>query len=177
MNEFFSENGVNNYSSTPYLHGRMVYHKHWLNHTWRGEYGRIRTWSLILVQCNTEWCDLKECNIQGACSHRVGTTQNEKSYGVKTFWLLHLNKDRKEKGRHAPKAVEAINLGFTTDCNTSGYKLLIEGTNKIVISNQVKFDENLYPYRNHNMVEQNLSDIAELDIITTNGSSLHLISI
>ena len=79
---------------------------------------------------------------------------------------MHLNKDRREKGRHALKAVEAINLGFTTDSNTSGYKLLIEGTKKIVILNQVKFDENVYQYRNHNMVEQNLSDIAELDIIT-----------
>jgi hypothetical protein len=74
--------------------------------------------------------------------------------------------------RHALKAVEleAINLGFTlnfaTDSITSGHKLLIEGTNKIVISNQVKFDENLYPHRSRNMVEQNLSDVAELDIIT-----------
>ncbi len=77
-----------------------------------------------------------------------------------------MNKDQRKKGRHAPKAVEAINLGLATDSNTNGYKLLIEGTNKIVILNQVKFDENLYPYRNSNMVEQNLSDIVELDIIT-----------
>ncbi len=51
---------------------------------------------------------------------------------------MHLNKDRREKGRHAPKAVEAINLDFATDCtgNTSGYKLLIEGTNQIVVSIQ-----------------------------------------
>jgi hypothetical protein len=89
---------------------------------------------------------------------------------------MHLNKGRREKGRHSLKAVEAINLGFTTDSNTSGYKLLIEGTKKMVILNQVKFDENLYPYRNSNMVEQNLSYIAELNIKTaetTNGLSLH----
>ncbi len=107
---------------------------------------------------------------------RLGTTQYEKTYGVKKDVskfrpfgcraYMHLNKDLREKGRHALKAVEAINLGFTTDSNTSEYKLLIEGTNKMVILNQVKFDENLYLYRNHNMVKQNLSDIAELDIIT-----------
>ncbi len=62
--------------------------------------------------------------------------------------------------------MEAINLGFATDCNTSEYTLLIEGTTKIVILNQVKFDENLYQYRSCNMIEQNLGDIAELDVIT-----------
>jgi hypothetical protein len=59
-----------------------------------------------------------------------------------------------------------INLGFTTDCNTRGFKLLIEETKKILILNQMEFDENLYQYRNHSMIEQNLSDIAELDVIT-----------
>ncbi len=76
---------------------------------------------------------------------------------------MQLNKDRRET---CPETVAAINLGFATDCNTSGYKLLIEGTSKVVISNQVKFDENLYPYRNRNIIEQNLSELAELDIVT-----------
>ncbi len=46
--------------------------------------------------------------------------------------------------------------------------LLMEG-GKILMSNQVRFDENLYPYRNHIMVEQNLIDIAELDIVTADN--------
>jgi hypothetical protein len=50
---------------------------------------------------------------------------------------LHLNKERRAKGRGAPKAVEGVNLGLATDCNTSGYKVLIEETGKILISNQV----------------------------------------
>ncbi len=71
-----------------------------------------------------------------------------------------LKKDRARRGkkRHAPKAVEAISLDFATDCNTSGYTLLIEGTGKIIISNQAlsrayqgRFDEDLnfdfYLYR------------------------------
>ena len=88
----------------------------------------------------------------------LDTTPYEKTYGIKKDVsrfkpfgcraYMHLNKDRREKGRHAPKAVEAINLGFALDSNTSGYKLLIEGTGKVLISNQVRFDENLYPYRN-----------------------------
>jgi hypothetical protein len=59
----------------------------------------------------------------------IGTTPFKKMYGMekdvskfRPFGCrayMHLNKDR-EKGRHAPKAVEAVNLGFATNCNTSG---------------------------------------------------------
>ncbi len=86
----------------------------------------------------------------------LGTTPHERMFGVKKdvskFRLvgcrvyLHLNKERRAKGLSAPKAVEAVNLGLVTDCNTSGYKLLIEETGKILISNQVQFDEILFPY-------------------------------
>ncbi len=46
---------------------------------------------------------------------------NFRQFGCLVY--MHLNKDRREKGRHAPNAVEAVNLGFATDCNTSRYKL------------------------------------------------------
>ncbi len=108
----------------------------------------------------------------------IGTTPFEKMYGIKKdvskfrpfgcSAYMHLNKDRREKGRHAPKAVEAVNLGFATDCNTSGYKLYIKGTNKILISNQVSFDENLYPYRNSEMVSQHLNDITVVNVMSLN---------
>jgi hypothetical protein len=106
----------------------------------------------------------------------IGTTPFEKMYGMKKdvskFRLfgcsayMHLNKDRREKGRHAPKAVEAMSLGFANDCNTSGYKLYIEGTGKVLISNQVKFNENLYPYQNSEMVSQHLNDITVVDVMS-----------
>jgi hypothetical protein len=75
-----------------------------------------------------------------------------------------------------------VNLGFATDCSTSGYKLYIEETGKILISNQVKFDENLYPCRNCNMVSQHLNnitvvDVMPLDIITGSTSHQRLISV
>ncbi len=77
-----------------------------------------------------------------------------------------MNKDRREKGRHVPKAVEAVNLGFATDCNTRGYKLFIEETGRILISNQVKFDESLYPSRNCDMVLQHFYEITEMDMMS-----------
>ncbi len=79
---------------------------------------------------------------------------------------MHLNKDRREKGRRAPKVVEAVNLGFAANCNTSGYMLYIEGTGNILISNRDKFDENLYPYRNSVMVSQHLNDIMVVDVMS-----------
>jgi hypothetical protein len=41
---------------------------------------------------------------------------------------MFLNKERREKGKTAPRAVEAINLGFASNLNTSAYKVLIEKT-------------------------------------------------
>ena len=77
---------------------------------------------------------------------RLGTTPHERMFGVKKDVskfrpvgcrvYVHLNKERRAKGRGAPKAVEGVNLGLATDCNTSGYKVLIEETGKILISNQ-----------------------------------------
>ena len=82
---------------------------------------------------------------------RLGTTPHEKLYGrkkdVSRFrpygcrGYMHLNKERRGKGRGAPRAVEVINLGLATDCNNSGYKLLVEETGKILTSNEVRFDE------------------------------------
>ena len=67
---------------------------------------------------------------------------------------MHLNKERRGKGRGPPRAVEVINLRLATDCNTSGYtsKLLVEETGKILISNEVRFDEGLFPRRNRQMI-------------------------
>jgi hypothetical protein len=59
LNEFFIGNRVKNYFSTLYEQRQVS------NHAWKDWDGRIRTWKPILVQCNTEWCDLQECDVQG----------------------------------------------------------------------------------------------------------------
>ncbi len=41
-------------------------------------------------------------------------------FGFKAY--VHLNKERREKGKHTPRAVEAIHLGFVSDCNMSQCK-------------------------------------------------------
>ena len=63
---------------------------------------------------------------------------------IQTIWVPGVHapqQERRGKGRGAPLAVEVINLGLATDCNTSGYKLLVEETGKVLISNEVRFDK------------------------------------
>ena len=88
---------------------------------------------------------------------------------------MHLNKERREKGRHAPRAVEAINLGFATDLNTSGYKFYIEGTQKVITSNQGRFDEGMHPYRNQDMIDKNVGDLSNVDVLTLDQGGIEWI--
>jgi hypothetical protein len=79
-------------------------------------------------------------------------------------WMF-LNKDRREKGKTAPRAVEVVNLGFASDLNTSSYKVLIKETGQILTSNQLEFDEGFFPYRKEELVAK-LGDMdEEIDIL------------
>jgi hypothetical protein len=60
---------------------------------------------------------------------------------------MYLNDERRPPGKHVPRAREGINLGFATDCNTSGYMIYFPDTGKTLISNQVRFNELEYPLR------------------------------
>ena len=79
---------------------------------------------------------------------------------------MHLNKEQRGKGQGAPGAVEVINLGLATDCNTSGYKLLVEETVEILISNEVRFDESFFPKRNRQMIDDHLTNLADIDAVS-----------
>ena len=69
---------------------------------------------------------------------RLGTTPHAKIYGEKADVskfrpfgcraYVHLNKDRREPGKHTPRAVEAIHLGFASDSNMSAYKFYVPST-------------------------------------------------
>ena len=62
---------------------------------------------------------------------RLGITSHDKIYGEKLEAnilkfrpfgcraYVHLNKYSQKPGKHTPRAVEAIQLGFASDCNAS----------------------------------------------------------
>ncbi len=83
-------------------------------------------------------------------------------FGCKAY--MQLNKERREKGKHTPRAVDVINLGFASDNNTSRYKLYNPTNQTIRISNQVKFDELTYPYCKAEMIRQQ-NDDCRIEII------------
>jgi hypothetical protein len=48
-----------------------------------------------------------------------------RGFGCEAF--LYLNKERRELGKHIPRAVKGVNLGFASDSNTSGYVIYRPG--------------------------------------------------
>ena len=69
---------------------------------------------------------------------------------------VYLDKQRREKGKHTPRANEAIYVGFTD--NMSAWAFYIPKDRKIMPSNQVKFSDHEFPFRNGKMIDQFLSD-------------------
>ena len=116
----------------------------------------------------------------------LGTTPHKKLYGKKKDvsrfrpngcrGYMHQNEERRAKGRGALRALEVINLGLATNCNTSGYKLLVEETGKILISNQVRFDETFFPKRNRQTIDYHLTNITEIDVVTLDRRGIKWIS-
>ena len=73
---------------------------------------------------------------------------------------MYLNDERRPPGKHVPRAREGINLGFATDCNTSGYMIYFPDTGKTLISNQVRFNELEYPLRKESIIDKHVESIS-----------------
>jgi hypothetical protein len=77
-----------------------------------------------------------------------------RAFGCRAW--VYLDADRREKGKHTARAVEAINLGF--EPNISAYCFFILEKNNLMTLNQARFDEYSFPFRKQKMVEQFQSD-------------------
>ncbi len=97
---------------------------------------------------------------------RIGTTPWRRMHGeirvVSRFrafgcraWV-YLDSDRREKGKHTARAVEAINLGF--EPNASAYCFFILKKNNLMTLNKTRFDEYSFPFMKQIMIEQLQSD-------------------
>jgi hypothetical protein len=79
--------------------------------------------------------------------------------GVRAFgcraWV-YVDPQRRAKGKHMPRAEEAIYVGFTI--NTSAWSFYVPERKKIVTMNQVKLSEHEFPFRKRSMVENHLMD-------------------
>jgi hypothetical protein len=79
-----------------------------------------------------------------------------RAFGCQAY--IYLDSERRANGKHFPRAIEAINLGFAMDHNISGYKLFILATLKIMVSNQMRFDKLKFPYRKQEIDNQSEQD-------------------
>ncbi len=84
----------------------------------------------------------------GTYKARIGTTPWKLMHGEKKdvsqfrafgcrAWV-NLKSERREKGKHTPRAIEAIHLGY--EPNTSAYSFFIQERNTMMSSNQAQFD-------------------------------------
>ena len=77
-----------------------------------------------------------------------------RAFGCRAW--VYLDKQRRQKGKHTPRAKEAIYVSFTE--NMSVWTFYIPEDRKIMTTNQVRFSENEFPFRSRKMVDQFLSD-------------------
>jgi hypothetical protein len=67
--------------------------------------------------------------------------------------------------KKAPRAVEGVDSGFASNRNTSAYKLYIQSTRQIIVTNQVVFDESFIPYSKEELIKHLDEGDDELDIL------------
>ncbi len=78
---------------------------------------------------------------------------------------MYLTQARREKGKGVLRSVEGVNLGFTSNHNTSAYKFYIPSTRQIITTNYVVFDESFFPYCKEELIKQLDEGDDELDIL------------
>ena len=77
---------------------------------------------------------------------------------------MFLNKERHEKGKTAPRAIEAIKLGFASDLKTRPCQV-IEKTGQILTSDQLQFYEIFSPYWKEELISRLDDRENEIDIL------------
>ncbi len=80
-----------------------------------------------------------------------------------------LDKQRWEKGKHTPRAKEAVYVGFAD--NMSAWLFCIPEGKKIMTLNKVKFSEHEFPFQKRKMMDQFLSDNST-DILYQHASGI-----
>ena len=181
LREYFTSMGVENYFSTAY-------------EPWQDGLAEAAIKSTI----TTATCGMAESGMVGKfwfkaatngknCLNvtyklRINSTPYRELYGKEMdlsrfrpfgcLAFMHLNKDRREKGKTAPRAVQVINLGFATDTNTSAYVVYNPATDKLLTTNQLVFDESFFPYRKESLIKQLDEVDNEIDILFKESSPI-----
>ena len=80
-----------------------------------------------------------------------------RAFGCRAY--PYLNEDRQEKGKHIPRAVVGVNLGFFQE--SSGYVIYTPFSQKVIVTNHVRFDESYFPYRKQSVIDGHVKERLE----------------
>jgi hypothetical protein len=104
----------------------------------------------------------QECHLQSTDRHypmEINAWRKEGCVLISSIGVQGLGSSQlgtKREGKHTPRAMGAIHLGF--EPNTSVYSFFIPERNTMMSSNQAQFDETVFPFRNKEMIEKCQSD-------------------
>ena len=73
-------------------------------------------------------------------------------------------------GKHTPRALEAIFLGF--EPNTSAWCFFIPERQHMLVTNQAKFDEHSFPFRRRSIVDKFQHSENSYDILNQTPSQV-----
>jgi hypothetical protein len=92
---------------------------------------------------------------------------------------VHLNSDKREKGKHNPRGQEAIYLGF--EPNTSAWSYFIPDKQQLWSTNQAQFDKHFFPFHKATIIDKYHLDCAndilfqdQLQFKWTTDNKLHI---
>ena len=167
LKDFFESHGIRSYFSTAYEQWQNGLAESSINSLMTGARATMvesglggRFWFSAAMAAKDARNATYKARIKTTPWHRMHeelrNVSKFRAFGCRAY--MYLNEERRPPGKHVPRAVEAINLGFATDLNTSGYKLFIPETGKTIVSNQVKFDERSFPYRKQKVLDQDKQD-------------------
>ena len=63
-----------------------------------------------------------------------------------------------------------------TPAGKAWHKLLVEETAKVLISNKVRFNESFFPRRNRQMIDDHLTNLADIDVVRLDNGSMKWIN-
>ena len=179
IKQFFESVGTQNYWSTPY--------EPWQNGAAEGSVRSIMLCGRAVMAesgcCGKFWF---RAAVHGkdarnvTYSSRIDSTPHMKMFGkpkdVSSFkafgceCYMYLNKERRQLGKHTARGQAMIHMGFSSDDNTSGWKLYDPVKNKFYISNQVRFNEQVFPMRSEEAIAQHAdSSLSDILVYQTRG--------
>ena len=110
---------------------------------------RKETWFSAMMKCveahNATWIRATGTTPYYALMNEKQDVSKIRRFECEAY--VYLDKERRPPGKFEQRAVRGVNLGPATHLNTSAYRIWVPEENKLYVTNQVKFNENVLPLK------------------------------